>query len=101
VKEFIETLCEVFRKRGFQAVSCKNSHEAIGYIQKILDKCEPVDSIGFGNSATLKSIGVHGALSKYTDNLYIHAPIGTGDVDRKALTAEFYITSANAISADC
>jgi hypothetical protein len=66
----------------------------------IFSESEPIDSIGVGNSATVRSMGLYEKLSKISKHIYIHAPVGTEISDRKALTSDYYLTSANAISLD-
>ncbi len=99
--ERLLSLSKTLKSRGFQVEVCEDIKQAAELVHQIIDKCVPVGSIGFGNSITVKSAGLHESLSKFTKETYIHVPAaGTEDIDRKALTADFYLTSANAISLD-
>lgn len=93
-------LSKSLEKRGFETQICEDVESAEKIIHGIISKSESVSSIGFGNSMTIRSMGLHNSLLKYTNNLFVHAPVGTEKDDRKALTADFYLTSANAISLD-
>ena len=84
-------------KRGFQAFVCSNRQEALDLItQTLIDKNDSI--IGIGNSITLKELGLTSKLSSKT--VYERNMAGTGEDERKALHADIYFTSANAISYD-
>ncbi len=94
-------LSKTLKSRGFQVEVCEDLRQATEIVQKIIGKDSPVSSIGLGNSITVKSAGLQESLSKLAKEMYIHIPVGTEDmkeIDRKALTADFYLTSANAVS---
>jgi L-lactate utilization protein LutB len=98
--EQLLTLSKTLKSRGFQVEVCENIAQAAKLAHEIIGKYTPVNSIGFGNSITVKNAGLQESLSKFTKEIYIHVPVGTEDMDRKALTADFYLTSANAVSLD-
>lgn len=93
-------LAKVLEKKGFKTFLCDNKEEAILQVHNIMVENAPVGSIGFGNSMTIRSLGLHESLNQYVENTYIHEPVGTSEVDRKALTSDFYLCSANAVSLD-
>jgi hypothetical protein len=57
-------------------------------------------SVGYGGSITLESLGIFNNLEEYAKELYTHLPGQGGDDERKALLADFFLTSANAVSLD-
>jgi hypothetical protein len=95
--EQLLSLSKTLKSRGFQVEVCENIKQAAELVHEMIGKYTPVGSIGFGNSITVQSTGLHESLSNFTKEIYIHAPVGTEDIDRKALTADFYLTSANKV----
>jgi L-lactate utilization protein LutB len=100
MNEQLLALSKTLKSRGFQVEVCENIEQAAELVHEIIGKSTPVSSIGFGNSITVQSAGLQESLSKFTKEIYIHIPVGTEDIDRKALTTDFYLTSANAVSLD-
>lgn len=100
MNDHLSALSKTFKKRGFQTFTCDNSEQAVELVHELISESVSIDSIGIGNSLTIKNMGLYEILLKYTKNIYIHSPIGTEDTDRKALTADIYLTSANAVSLD-
>lgn len=98
--EYLMELTKTLDKRGFETYVCEDSKKAVEAINKILSRGDAIFSIGIGNSVTVKNMGLHQSLLNYTNNIYIHAPVGTEENDRKALTSDYYFTSANAVSLD-
>jgi len=83
--------------RGFQAFVCTNNQETINLISETILR-ENDSVVGIGNSMTLRELGLVNILSSkmvFERNLK-----GTGEEERKALHADIYFTSANAISYD-
>lgn len=56
--------------------------------------------IGMGNSLTLDALGIKKIWKKQTSAIYQHAPDSSESETKKALLADVYLTSANAISCD-
>ena len=84
-------------KRGFQTFVCDRKHEAVDLItQSLIDENDNI--IGIGNSMTIKELGLTDYLSSKT--VYVRNPSGSGEDERKALHADIYFTSANAVSYD-
>ncbi|MCL2198461.1 MAG: lactate utilization protein [Defluviitaleaceae bacterium] len=83
--------------RGFQAFVCADNQETINLISKeLLSESDSV--VGIGNSITLKELELTNILSSKT--VYERNIQGKGEDERKALLADIYFTSANAISYD-
>lgn len=93
-------LSKALKKRGFEVWVCEDGRQARNAVKRIIETNGPAGSAGFGNSETARSLGLHEMLSQYTKNIYIHEPGVGSDADRKALTADYYFTSANAVSLD-
>ena len=84
-------------KRGFQAFVCADKKEAADLITKTL-LTENDSIIGIGNSMSIRELGLTDFLSSKT--VYERNLAGSGEDERKALHADVYFTSANAISYD-
>ncbi len=95
----LDTVRKNLSRRGFQAVVCDNLQEAVRFITQTL----PVNNdmiIGMGNSLTLDALGIKKIWEKQTAAIYQHAPGSSETETQKALLADLYLTSANAISED-
>jgi len=57
-------------------------------------------TVGYGSSMSLKQTGVLEKLHEYAKMIYPHLPGEAGINERNALTSDFYLTSANAVSMD-
>ena len=83
--------------RGFQAFVCSDIKEAIDLITKsLLNKNDSV--VGIGNSMSIRELELTNFLSSKT--VYERNLTGSNEDERKALHADIYFTSANAISYD-
>ncbi|MDV0447015.1 hypothetical protein MsAg5_08830 [Methanosarcinaceae archaeon Ag5] len=95
----LNILKKQFNRRGFNSTVCNNRHEAVDYILETF----PVNDemiIGMGNSLTLDALGIKDILIERASAVYQHAP-GSSEVEsKKALLADLYLTSANAVSYD-
>lgn len=94
-----EDVKKTFIKRGFNTVICNDRKEVLDYILGNF----PVDNnmiIGMGNSLTLESLGIKNILMKQVSAIYQHALGSSDEETRKALLADIYLTSANAVSLD-
>ena len=58
---------------------------------------DAVSSVGVGNSDTLRELGLYEVFKRHAQNVYIHKPLITVEIDRKALTCDMYFCSANAV----
>jgi L-lactate utilization protein LutB len=94
----LETTKKNFEKRGFSAFACDDSKHATELVNEILSKGMTVSSIGVGNSETIRTLGLYENFQTFTKNVYIHSPVGTEETDRKSLAADYYFTSANAVT---
>jgi len=82
-------------KRGFAAHVCPDKPSAAALL---LELAADAGSVGIGNSITLRELGLAASLPGKA--VYEHAPGCDPQVDRDALAADIYFTSANAISYD-
>lgn len=55
-------------------------------------------TVGLGNSMTLAKIGIPETLHEYAKEVFPHLPGQAGENERNALTADYYLCSANALS---
>ncbi len=93
-------LTKALKRRGFDVDLCEDGNQARGAVERIIGANGPAGSVGFGNSETIRNLGLYETMSRHTPNIYIHEPGVGSDDDRKALTADYYFTSANAVSLD-
>lgn len=96
----IEKTIESLNKKGFKAVYAKDAQAALEHVLAIIGKDE---SVGVGGSITTKETGIVDALQKRGNTLYSHwiAKSEGQDADearRKAMTADAYLSSANAVT---
>lgn len=95
----LDILKENLEKRGFHAVICDDLQDAARFIFKTF----PVNNdmiIGMGNSLTSDALGIKKIWEKQTSAIYQHVPDSSESETKKALLADIYLTSANAISFD-
>ncbi len=89
-----EKLREQLEKNGFQVSVFATAREAADYLNREIDGA----TVGCGGSMTLKEMGLYDSLAAH-NTLYYHGisddPKGTM---QKAMTADVYLLSANAIA---
>ena len=92
----IENVVKNFEKRGFVAKFFKTSEEAVEFVSRTIGSGA---SVGIGGSVTVSEIGLYDVLAK-NNKVYWHAaPDRDENTMRNAADAQYYITSANALSA--
>lgn len=85
-------------KRGFEAVLCSNQQEVYRAVSEMLDALKP-DTVGFGNSQTVRLCGILELADSRAKRVYQHDPRNSSaNEDRLALHSDVYFTSANALS---
>ncbi|HOV13183.1 MAG TPA: lactate utilization protein [Spirochaetota bacterium] len=90
-------------KNGFEVIQVNSKEDAIDSLKKIINK-DAV--IGFGGSRTLEQIGFHSIFTKndYPNLLDRDEPNISADmkkmIQKRALTADFFVCSANSITTD-
>ncbi len=57
-------------------------------------------TVGCGSCRTLEHLELHKLINRHARKIFPHIPGGAGEDGRSALTADFYFTSANAVSMD-
>ncbi len=82
--------------RGFEAEIFNNCNLASKRICEIIKD----HTVGLGSSMTIERLGLLENIKIYAKNVFPHFPGGAGEDERNALTADYYLTSANAISMD-
>lgn len=96
-----ETVITNLQKRHFEAYYCPTAKEAV---QKTLELIPEGSSIGWGGSATIRDMGLVKAIheANYTaiDRDLAKSPEETTELLKKCLTADYFVTSTNALSAD-
>ena len=79
--------------RGFDTSFFESGKEAVDYLASSLKN----EAIGFGGSKTLESLGLYERLCE-NNSVFWHWNPGSEGAREKAIGAEVYITSANAIA---
>lgn len=95
------TLSKKLARRNFLPVICQSLAEAK---EKALAWIEPEKTVGFGGSITVETMGIIPDLyargQKLIDREQTKTPEERYQVMRQALTADYFLTSINGISAD-
>lgn len=89
----IETTLKNLKSRGFEARSFQTGGEAVEYLASQLKG----KTIGFGGSMTLEALGLYDKLRE-NNEIFWHWRKDTESPHAKAIGAEVYITSANAVA---
>jgi hypothetical protein len=95
----LDTLRESCIKRKFNTVVCDSKQEAVKYILETFSFNNEM-IIGIGNSLSLETLGIKEIIAGKVAAVYQHALGSSDDETKKALLADLYFTSANAISYD-
>jgi hypothetical protein len=91
----IETIKNLNR-RGFITESFKNIADVKNRVyQNIKGR-----TVGISSSMTLEKLGIIKESIEYAKKVYIHRPGNHGEIERKALVSDVFLTSANAVSKD-
>ena len=102
MNEQLEKVAEALRKRGFKAVCCATGAEAHDYVMK---EAETAQSVGFGGSVTVKSLGLVESMAAAGKEILRHGdptltPERKAEVMRRELTCDLFLLSANALTLD-
>ena len=91
-----ETLKKTLEGNGFTVSVFETGAEAAAYLNREIDGV----SVGCGGSMTLRDLGLYDSLAAH-NTLYYHGAAPDADAAmEKAMTAEVYLLSANAIAED-
>lgn len=98
----IEKTIEALNKKGFKAVYAKDADEAVSYVLSTVGNS---DTVGMGGSMTLFETGIVDALLNrgntiYSGELAKRFDQNSNEVRQKAMTADVYLTSTNALTLD-
>ncbi len=98
----IEKTIEALNLKGFKAVYAKDADEAVSYVLSTVGKN---DTVGMGGSMTLFETGIVDALvnrgnTTYSGELAKRFGQNNSEVRQKAMTADVYLTSTNALTLD-
>lgn len=94
------TVVTAFKKRHFSAYYCQTRDEAV---QKVLELIPETDIVGWGGSVTVAELGILDIMRKRNpviDRDAANSPQERMELMRKALVADSFLMSSNAISAD-
>lgn len=92
----LEKISANLSRRGFETVIFPTGKEAAQYVLEMVRGC----SVGYGGSITCKPLGLFATIETYAREVFTHLP-GRGDVEeRKALLADVFLSSVNALSMD-
>lgn len=98
----IEKTIEALNKKGFKALYVKDAAEAVSYVLSMIGKD---DTVGMGGSMTLFETGIADALLDQGNTIYSRELAkrfgqNISEVRQKAMTADVYLTSTNALTLD-
>jgi L-lactate utilization protein LutC len=93
--EKIELVNANLLKRGFKSCIVANAEQAKQKALSIIGK----GSVGFGGSVTINEIGLYDALIANGNEVFWHWK-GGSDMRKKAMFANYYVCSANALTED-
>lgn len=94
------TVVTALAKRHFDAYYCQTREEAV---QKVLELVPETDVVAWGGSATMEELGILDIMRKRNpviDRDAAKSPEERMELMRKALVADTFLMSSNAISAD-
>ena len=95
----VYTVVDNLKKRGFLAEYCQDAETAKARVLEIIDK----QSVGIGGSATVRDLGLYETLQEKGNAVYWHWKVERSEVKaerKRALEAEVYLASTNAILED-
>jgi L-lactate utilization protein LutB len=99
MEQDLNKLSQTLNKKNFETFVCEKKEDAIRLVENMLED-DAVSSVGVGNSDTLRELGLYEVFKRHAQNVYIHKPLITVEIDRKALTCDMYFCSANAVAMD-
>ena len=92
----LEQLSVVLKKHGFDSKVFPNGHLAAKKVCEIIK----YHTVGLGSSMTVQRLGLLDMVRAHAKTVFTHLPGRGGEEERNALTSDFYLISANAISMD-
>ncbi|MBL8025979.1 MAG: lactate utilization protein [Fibrobacteres bacterium] len=92
----LNVLCSKFNSNNFESEVFETAHAAALRVIEL----SKGKTVGFGNSMTINSLNLVALLKPEVKQLFIHLPGKAGKEERDALTADLFLTSANAVSID-
>lgn len=99
--EMINSLKENFESRNIELEFFHNRESLIDYIKSEVSSC---DTVGIGNSQTLKHLGISGFVSSLGKKVLDKTEVTDQDeirrIKKQALLTDCYISSCNALSCD-
>ena len=84
---------EELKKRGYEVSVFDTGREAAEYLNGKID----AETVGIGGSATVEKIGLYELLATHNE-VFWHWKQDPGTARRKAMSAQVYVTSANALA---
>lgn len=92
----LEQVSAELRARGFDTEVFKTGCTAAQRIYALASG----HTVGIGSSMTVGHMGIADKIQDHAKRVFRHQPGGKGQDERDALTADIYLTSANAVSMD-
>lgn len=97
----INDLIDVWKKRNISGIFCRDKNEAV---KKILEIIPSSANVGFSGSVTLDTLGLYSVLEEQGYKIFNQYKPGLSraenlEVRKQGVRADYYLASANAISA--
>ena len=91
-----EALKQTLEQNGFTVTVCATGAAAAAYLNRVIDKT----TVGCGGSMTLRQLDLYRSLGAHNTLCYHGISEDPQEAQRKAMTTEVYLLSANGIAED-
>ena len=92
----LQELSKTLHRRGFSTEIFTSGTDAASRLRELVHG----KTVGYGGSQTLREIGIFDYLEGDAEEVFTHLPGRGEEMERKALCADIFLTSANAITMD-
>ncbi len=99
-RKIFKQLHKVFKEKNIESTLCENIQDANRFILSLIP---PGKSVGYGGSTTLEEMNFHHEIRSYDVKLFDRMAEGISkqekrEIQKQSLTADYFITGANAVS---
>jgi hypothetical protein len=94
--EPLSELSKTLTRRGYEAEVLASGAVAVDRVHDLIRG----HSVGVGSSLTLRTLRLTETMQEHASAVFLHTAGEAGASERSALTADYFLTSANAVSMD-